>query len=109
MVRAVIGGKNASVGSKGIRRGEPIVRALSPCEADVLLGCIEGLTIAEIARIKGRSIKTISRQKRLAYQKLGISSDFELFRDGPKFEIVGRSNVRCTLKDSVVPENVLSV
>ncbi|THJ45375.1 response regulator transcription factor [Burkholderia sp. LS-044] len=54
---------------------------LSKCEIEVLLACLEGASISEIAHRKNRSIKTVSRQKRLAYQKLGIASDFDLFRD----------------------------
>lgn len=53
---------------------------LSRNEMDVLLACLEGISISDLARQKGKSIKTVSRQKRLAYQKLGIDTDFELFR-----------------------------
>ncbi|MBJ9697685.1 DNA-binding response regulator [Burkholderia cenocepacia] len=66
--------------SRGFMCGNQF-HGLSKCELEVLLSCLEGISMSEIARMKGRSIKTVSRQKRLAYQKLGIETDFELFKD----------------------------
>lgn len=48
---------------------------LSAREAEVLRLIGEGLTVTAIAARLNRSIKTISRQKRLAMQKLGLEGD----------------------------------
>ncbi|MDN7598085.1 response regulator transcription factor [Burkholderia multivorans] len=72
--------------SRGFMGGSQF-HGLSKCELEVLLGCLEGVSIAEIARRKERSIKTVSRQKRLAYKKLGIETDFELFKDERVFRL----------------------
>ncbi|MGY6240271.1 response regulator transcription factor (plasmid) [Burkholderia ambifaria] len=79
IIRAVSGAKGKD-NREGVFLNEEFKR-LSRCELEVLLGCLQGDSIAEMARHKGRSIKTVSRQKRIAYQKLGIATDFELFKD----------------------------
>ncbi|WP_334022072.1 response regulator transcription factor [Burkholderia orbicola] len=84
LVRAVMraaSGFRDKVNAAGSVIGGVPFNGLSKCELEVLLSCLEGISIAEIARRKERSIKTVSRQKRLAYQKLGIETDFELFKD----------------------------
>lgn len=53
---------------------------LSTKEREVLRCFLDGLTIAQIAEKFGRSPKTISSQKSVAYRKLGVSSDIELFK-----------------------------
>ena len=53
---------------------------LSPREREVIRCFLEGLTITEIAEKFGRSVKTISTQKSMAYRKLGISTDQGLFK-----------------------------
>ncbi|MGL4602858.1 MAG: response regulator [Iodobacter sp.] len=53
---------------------------LSPREREVLRCYLDGMTVSEIAHKFSRSVKTISTQKQTALQKLGISSDRDLFR-----------------------------
>lgn len=81
VVLRVVNGIRDKINAAGGMLGGSQFHALSRCELEVILACLEGSSVAEIARRKGRSIKTVSRQKRLAYQKLGIKTDFELFRD----------------------------
>ncbi|MDF0606407.1 response regulator transcription factor [Neisseriaceae bacterium TC5R-5] len=52
---------------------------LSPKEQEVVRCCLDGMTVTQIAEKFSRSIKTISTQKQMAYKKLGVSSDRELF------------------------------
>lgn len=52
---------------------------LSRREREVLLLCLRGLSVTEIASLRCRSIKTISQQKVSAFQKLGLGSDRALF------------------------------
>jgi len=52
---------------------------LSIRESEIVHLFAFGLTVSEISRRTGRSIKTISQQKRNAMGKLGIDSDKELF------------------------------
>ncbi|GHD62783.1 response regulator [Jeongeupia chitinilytica] len=53
--------------------------ALSKKESEVLRLFVGGNTVSEIALMLHRSVKTISHQKIAAQQKLGISSDKELY------------------------------
>ncbi len=53
--------------------------ALSPREQEVIRCFMSGMTVTEIAHKFSRSIKTISRQKQDAMQKLGLKADHELF------------------------------
>ncbi|HXZ07676.1 MAG TPA: response regulator transcription factor [Paraburkholderia sp.] len=55
------------------------VPRLSPREAEVLGMFVRGLTISEIARKLERDVRTVSRQKRDAMAKLGVSNDPGLF------------------------------
>jgi len=48
---------------------------LSPRESEVLSLFVDGLSVVEIARRLGRDVRTVSRQKRDAMAKLGVSSD----------------------------------
>ena len=52
---------------------------LSRREREVLLLCLRGLSVTEIAGLRNRSIKTISQQKVTAFHKLGLGSDRALF------------------------------
>ncbi len=52
---------------------------LSPREVEVLRLFAGGLSITEIARVLGRDVRTISRQKRDAMNKLGVHNDPGLF------------------------------
>ncbi|WP_130617547.1 response regulator transcription factor [Dyella amyloliquefaciens] len=53
-------------------------RQLSAKEADVVRLFAQGLSVTEIARRTGRSVRTISQQKRDAMRKLGIAADKQL-------------------------------
>ncbi|WP_342316380.1 response regulator [Lysobacter sp. FW306-1B-D06B] len=54
-------------------------QALSPREAEVLRLLSSGLTVSQVADRSRRGITTISRQKRDAMRKLGLSTDSELY------------------------------
>ena len=53
---------------------------LSTREREVIRCLLDGMTITAVARKFDRSVKTISTQKSMAYRKLGIGSDNELFK-----------------------------
>ncbi|OUL91763.1 response regulator transcription factor [Paraburkholderia hospita] len=63
--------------------GEPLgmspMRNLSPRQAEVIRMFVRGKSISEIARDLGRDVRTVSRQKRDAMAKLGVSNDPGLF------------------------------
>jgi two-component system, NarL family, captular synthesis response regulator RcsB len=52
---------------------------LSPRESEVIRQFVHGRTITEIARLLERDVRTVSRQKRDAMAKLGVSNDAGLF------------------------------
>jgi len=54
------------------------LRSLSAREADVVRMFAQGLTVTEIANRTGRSVRTISQQKRDAMRKLGLAGDKQL-------------------------------
>ena len=62
-----------------LRPSEDMVTAVSPREGEVIRFLAQGLTVSEVARRTGRSVKTISQQKRDAMRKLGLDSDKQLF------------------------------
>jgi len=53
---------------------------LSVKEREVIRCFLEGMTVSAIALKFDRSAKTISTQKSMAFRKLGVSSDNELFK-----------------------------
>ncbi len=55
------------------------MRHLSPRQTEVIRMFVRGQSIAEIARLLGRDVRTVSRQKRDAMAKLGVSNDPGLF------------------------------
>ncbi|NIE67911.1 response regulator transcription factor [Burkholderia sp. Ax-1719] len=55
-------------------------QVLSRREYEVLSHYATGLGVTEIARLLGRSVKTISAQKCAAMKKLALTSDIELYR-----------------------------
>lgn len=63
--------------------GEPIgmspMRHLSPRQEEVIRMFVRGKSISEIARDLDRDVRTVSRQKRDAMAKLGVSNDPGLF------------------------------
>lgn len=56
-----------------------VVPRLSPRETEVVGLFVSGLSISEIARRLDRNVRTVSRQKRDAMLKLGVSNDPGLF------------------------------
>jgi len=61
-------------------RGDAGASPLSKREVEVLRLYAEGLSVTEIAERLRRSIKTVSGQKKSAFNKLGVEHDAELFR-----------------------------
>ena len=61
--------------------GSPVncVPRLTPRESEVIRKFANGSTITEIARALDRDVRTVSRQKREAMAKLGVSNDAGLF------------------------------
>ena len=53
--------------------------ALSAKEHEVVRMLASGMTVSEIAGYFKRSVSTISKQKNMAMQRLGISTDVDLF------------------------------
>lgn len=53
------------------------IEGLSKTETSVLLSALDGLTNAEIALARGRSVHTIQNQLAAALRKLGVSSRHE--------------------------------
>ncbi|HCO1252221.1 TPA: hypothetical protein N7L09_002870 [Escherichia coli] len=54
---------------------------LTPCELRLLGYLLAGCSMTVIAKARGRSIKTVSRQKRGLYEKLGIKSDLMFYKN----------------------------
>jgi len=79
------------IGKSALRALAPTdIRTMLPCgrdgeqrlsarEMEVLRLYLTGRTVTEIAATLCRSVKTISRQKNCAMQKLGVTNDRELF------------------------------
>ena len=61
-----------------VERGTP-KPILSRRETEVIRMFVQGRSITEIANLTHKSVKTVSRQKRSAMAKLGLSSDGQLF------------------------------
>ncbi|WP_313440454.1 response regulator transcription factor [Stenotrophomonas sp.] len=57
----------------------PDPATLSRRELEVLRLCVSGPSITEVAEQLGRTVSTVSRQRRAAMEKLGIRTDVELF------------------------------
>lgn len=57
---------------------------LSLREQQVLNALLDGHAVTDIARLRGRSVKTISFQKRLLMQKLRVTNEVELFALAPQ-------------------------
>jgi DNA-binding NarL/FixJ family response regulator len=55
-------------------------QVLSRREYEVLSHYATGLGVTEVARLLGRSVKTISAQKCAAMKKLALTSDIDLYR-----------------------------
>ncbi|WP_426505067.1 LuxR C-terminal-related transcriptional regulator [Serratia proteamaculans] len=59
-------------------------KLLAPREQQVLNALLNGNCVTDIARQQGRSIKTVSYQKRQLMQKLGLKSEVGLFALAPQ-------------------------
>lgn len=57
---------------------------LAPREQLVLNALLTGLSVTDIAYQQGRSVKTVSYQKRRLMQKLGLNNDVALFALAPQ-------------------------
>lgn len=57
---------------------------LPPREQQVLNALLRGHSVTDIAHQQGRSVKTVSFQKRQLMQKLGLNSEVELFALAPQ-------------------------
>lgn len=53
---------------------------LTPKEWEVIRCMLDGMKVSQIAEKFGRSMKTISAQKSMAYRKLDVGSDNELYK-----------------------------
>ena len=62
---------------------------LSKREVEVIRMFAQGHSITEIAALTHKSVKTVSRQKRSAMMKLGLSSDSQLFEYARTHGLVG--------------------
>ena len=67
-----------SVVQRPLERGAP-KPILSRREVEVIRMFAQGHSVTEIAALTHKSVKTVSRQKRNAMMKLGLSSDTQLF------------------------------
>lgn len=56
-----------------------LLAALTPAEREIVSLLLTGMSREEIARARGRSKHTITKQLRSAYGKLGVGSRHELF------------------------------
>jgi len=69
----------AGLGSAGADRADGLDAArpprLSPRESEVVRQLARGRSVTEVARMLGRDVRTVSRQKRDAMTKLGVSND----------------------------------
>ncbi|KWA12772.1 hypothetical protein WT37_19400 [Burkholderia territorii] len=63
-----------------IQNADSYSRKLTPRESEVVRLFASGLPVKDIAVRLGRSIKTVSSQKRSAMKKMGAASDAELIR-----------------------------
>jgi two-component system capsular synthesis response regulator RcsB len=79
--------------------GEPLgmspMRHLSQRQAEVVRMFVRGKSISEIARELGRDVRTVSRQKRDAMAKLGVSNDPGLFAFVRAYGLVRRRITDC--------------
>ncbi len=66
---------------------DPIVpTSLTPAERAVALGVVRGRSMAEIAKERGTSQRTVANQIQAVYEKLGVTS---------RLELVARLRTRC--------------
>ncbi|SFS08847.1 two-component system, NarL family, captular synthesis response regulator RcsB [Dyella sp. OK004] len=79
-ITAVVAGKTYLPPSIGVDAPPRLHAPLSPREWEVIRCFLDGLSVSQIASKFNRSLKTISTQKSMAYKKLGIQADAELFK-----------------------------
>jgi two-component system, NarL family, captular synthesis response regulator RcsB len=70
---------DALAAASGDSAGMVPMRHLSPRQSEVIRMFVRGQSISEIALHLGRDVRTVSRQKRDAMAKLGVSNDPGLF------------------------------
>jgi DNA-binding CsgD family transcriptional regulator len=59
--------------------GDPVVPdSLTPAERTVALGIVRGRSMADIAKDRGTSLRTVANQIQSIYEKLGVTSRLEL-------------------------------
>ena len=54
----------------------PPENELTPCEKSVIKMILKGLSVSDVSKFRGRSIKTISAQKNSALKKLGMEKNY---------------------------------
>jgi two-component system capsular synthesis response regulator RcsB len=79
---------NDAVSERAYPDQRPGVQSLSVRETEVLRLYLAGRSVTQIADALSRSVKTISRQKNCAMQKLGANNDRELFDFAAQQDIV---------------------
>lgn len=84
---------------------------LSEMEYLLLGHLLKGRTLTEVARERGRSMKTVSTQKMMLYKKLGVRNDLTLWRDVVLPQLLahsgGEGTAHTTQRDR--PDTVVSV
>lgn len=65
--------------SGGVKKINSVIDNLTQCESEVLRLLHCGLSVTSIAKLRNRTIATVSHQKKSAMRRLGIRFDGELF------------------------------
>jgi len=60
--------------------GSPLLNGLTPCEESVIKMIFRGMSVSDISKSRGRSIKTISGQKLSALKKLGLKESSKFIK-----------------------------
>jgi len=79
-IATVMAGQTYMPPSIGGARPAKLHTPLSPREWEVIRCFLDGLSVSQIAVKFNRSLKTISTQKSMAFKKLGVQADAELFK-----------------------------
>lgn len=79
-IAEVMAGKAYLPPAIGVDAPAKLHAPLSPREWEVLRCFLDGMSVSQIAGKFNRSLKTISTQKSMAYKKLGVQADAELFK-----------------------------
>lgn len=76
LVKFRLRGQRYAVFSEPIERDEP--EPITQSETEVMKLMLEGLSNAEIARSRGRAVRTVANQVASLFRKLGVNSRSEL-------------------------------